>query len=214
MRKFLVSLCAVAGTLLAGSAAQATSISWDYSADTTTIFSGPSQTSSITFAGQSGTITAEGGSSGAIIYNLTSASTATTSAADSFSNVPFTLSLHVTDKTSGVSGTFTFNGSFNATNVTASSLLPGPVTVGASDPQFVQLGALFYTATVLPVVPPGQPGGAPGAIAVVVSVSPNQPGGTGQPPPQAPEPTSLVLAGLAVPALLMARRRRKQAEVA
>ncbi|MEA3078984.1 MAG: hypothetical protein QOF05_392, partial [Sphingomonadales bacterium] len=34
----------------------------------------------------------------------------------------------------------------------------------------------------------------------------------GAPPPTAPEPTSLELAGLALPALLMARRRFKKAQ--
>jgi len=214
MRKFLVSLCAAAGLLLTGTAVRADVISWDYSADTTTIFSGPSKVSSVTFTGQSGTVKAQGGTSGAVIYQITSTSTADPAGTpDSFSGVPFTLTLHLTDKASGTPGVFHFKGFFSATNVTSSSLTPGAVSVGASDVPFLQLGTLFYTAVILPVTPPGQPGGAPGAIEAVVSVSPNPPGGTGSPPPDAPEPTSLVLAGLALPALLMARRRRQKVEL-
>ena len=47
-----------------------------------------------------------------------------------------------------------------------------------------------------------------------VTVAPSGPdgGGGGPPPPSAaPEPTTLVLAGLALPALFMARRRMKKA---
>ena len=51
-----------------------------------------------------------------------------------------------------------------------------------------------------------------GAILALVNVAPEKGGGSGGPPPDAPEPTSLALAALALPALFAARRRLKKAQ--
>jgi hypothetical protein len=228
MRKTLVSLCAAAALLVTGTAVQAQSIPWGYSATDTTIFNtnNPIQTSSIQFKGSSSVAT---GNSGIIIYNLTTSSSQDPATPDSFANVPFGLGVTLTDikatssasPSAVASGSVSFAGLFNATNVSKSSLLPGsnswtspstapPLILGSDD-----TGWRSYSVQVVSFTPPGQPGGAPGSIEAVVTVTPTNGHGTGGgPPPTAPEPTSLVLAGLALPALLMARRRLKKAQQA
>jgi hypothetical protein len=224
MKKTWLSLGAALALLLSGTTAWADTLPWGYSASDTTIFNSnnPIQTSSIVFKGGSGVAN---GTSGIIIYNLTTTSGADASSPDSFTNVPFNLAVTLTDikATSSVqpsavtSGQLNFAGLFNADNVTKSSLLPGPVswtspiigklTLGSND-----TGWRDYTVNIQSFTPPGQPGGAPGSILAVVNVTPSNGGGSGTPPPDAPEPTSLALAALALPALLMARRRMKKAQ--
>src|SRR5258708_19652617 len=229
MRKTLVSLCAATALLFTGTAVRADNIPWGYSATDTTIFNSnnPIQTSSIAFKGSSSVAT---GNSGIIIYNLTTASSQDPATPDSFANVPFGLGVTLTDikatssalPTAVTTGWVRFAGLFNATNVSKSSLLPGtntwtspvtapPLILGSDD-----TGWRSYSVQVVSFTPPGQPGGAPGSIEAVVTVTPTDAhgGGGGTQPPTAPEPTSLVLAGLALPALLMARRRLKKAQQA
>jgi hypothetical protein len=222
MRKTLVSLCAATALLFTGTAVRADNIPWGYSATDTTIFNSnnPIQTSSIQFKGSSSVAT---GNSGIIIYNLTTSSSQDPATPDSFANVPFGLGVTLTDikatssalPTAVASGSVSFAGLFNANNVSKSSLLPGtnswtspataaPLILGSDD-----TGWRSYSVQVVSFTPPGQPGGAPGSIEAVVTVT-DAPGGVGQSP--SPEPTSLVLAGLALPALLMARRRLKKAQ--
>jgi len=221
MRKLWVSLCAATALMLTGSAVRADNIPWGYSASDTTIYNSPVQTSSIAFTGASSVAT---GNSGIIIYNVTTSSGAELSSPDSFSNVPFNLSVTLTDinatssasLTAIKSGAVNFAGLFNATQVSKASMLPGnnswttpvvgDVVLGSDD-----TGWRKYEVTIASFTPPGQPGGAPGSILAVVNITPSDgPGGSGNPPPDAPEPTSLLLAGLALPALLLARRRRNK----
>jgi hypothetical protein len=180
--------------------------------------------SSIVMKGSSGVAS---GNSGIIIYNLTTASTATAESPDSFSSVPFSLAVTLTDimatgsasggkKTSDIVG---FTGLFSASNVTTKSLLPGATTWTSALTTDVTLGAddvgwRKYTVTLFSFTPPGQPGGAPGSIQAIVEITPTDgPGGSGEEPPTAtPEPASLVLAGLGLPLIVLARRRFKKAQ--
>jgi hypothetical protein len=222
MRKSLVSLCAtaLAALLVTGAAARADSIPWGYTSADTVIYNtnNPIKTSSINFNGSTAGAT---GDSGIIIYNLESHSSAEFGSPDSFSAVPFHLEVTLTDIGAGgkgtPSGTVKFDGTFSASNATKQSLLPdsysfasthGEVILGSDDS-----GWSKYSVDIFSFTPPGQPGGAPGSVQAVVHITPSEgPGGSGGPPPAAPEPTSLLLAAFGLPALgVMARRRLKKA---
>jgi hypothetical protein len=224
MPKYLQPLCAGAALLLTAAAARADLIPWGYSSSDTEVFNSnsPLKTSSVKFAGSSGAVAAADGKSGIIISTLTTSSTAAPSATDSFSAVPFSLAVTLTDinatasKSAGAvkSGVVNVAGTFSASEVSQSSAFPGMNTFDTT-PMHVKLGSADtgwndYTFQVVSFTPPGTPGGGPGAILATVTVSPEgTPPGSGSPPPSAaPEPASLVLAGLALPALLVARRRR------
>jgi len=237
MKKTLVSYAVALAMLLIGSiSVYADTIPWGYTATSPAdISASTSPLSSITFAGATGVAS---GDSGIIIYNMNTDSSATDSAPDSFSNVPFNLSINLTDiKATGsvspsavATGTVNFSGLFNATNVTAKSLLPGmpgwslvpgngspttaSVTLGSDD-----TGWRTYNVQISSFTSPGEPGGAPGSIQAIVNiVDATGPGGgpTDPPPPPpsgAPEPASLVLAGLGLPLVVLLRRRMKKAAV-
>jgi PEP-CTERM motif len=232
MKKMLVSYAVALAMLLSGSiSVYADTIPWGYTATSPAdISASTSPLSSISFAGATGVAS---GDSGIIIYNLKTNSSATDAAPDSFSNVPFNLSISLTDikATGSVSpsaiptGAVNFSGLFNATNVTAKSLLPGmpgwtlvpgnaspmqaSVTLGSDD-----TGWRTYNVTISSFTSPGQPGGAPGSIQAIVNIVDGQGHGSGDPPPPSntPEPASLVLAGLGLPLVVLLRRRMKKAQ--
>ena len=224
MRKPLFSLCAAAlASLLLSTGAQATSIPWGYSATSTEIYNSntPLKTSSVKFNGSSAVAT---GDSGIIIYNLETTSTVDESTPDTFKDVGFDLEVTLTDiKAGGLgvpSGKVKFSGLYSASNVSKSSSLPdGNSWVGATKSEVTlgskESGWRKYAVEIASFTPPGQPGGAPGSIQAVVRISDGtDPGGSGGDPPpnDVPEPTSVVLAGLGLPMLLMARRRLKKAQ--
>jgi hypothetical protein len=223
---------ALAGLFAVGTSTRADSIPWGYSASSGDIFNSNngSKSSTVSFAGASGVAS---GDSGIIIYNVTANSTAASGAADSFSNVPFNFAVTLTDvKGTGsasasakASDTVSFAGLFNASNVTTKSLLPGanswtsPTTanlvLGADD-----VGWRNYSVQLTSLTPPGQPGGAPGSVQAVVTITPvggeilngqvPPPDGQGGPPTTAtPEPTTLVLAGFGLPFIVLLRRMKK-----
>jgi hypothetical protein len=223
---FVIAIAALVGV---STSVRAEGIPWGYSANSTEIFNNNNlnMSSSIAFAGSSGVAS---GDSGIIIYNLTTNSTVADGSTDSFSNVPFSLGVTFTDikATSSASasakssGSIDFAGFFNATNVTTKSLLPGMNTWTSPTTAELILGAddtgwSKYTVQIASFTPPGQPGGAPGSIQAVVTVTPADgvegPGeGPGEGPPTnpTPEPASLLLAGLGLPVVVLVRRRMKK----
>lgn len=231
MKRTLVMFGAALATLvMTGAAVKADSIPWGYSAADTEIHNNnnPVKSSSIVMKGSSGVAS---GNSGIIIYNLETTSATDELTPDSFASVPFDLAVTLTDikATGSASGTkktsetVNFAGLFNADNVTKSSLLPGltewtspisaEVVLGSDD-----TGWRTYTVAINSLTPPGQPGGAPGSIQAIVTITDGEgPGGGSEeepPPPTAtPEPASLVLAGLGLPLFVLIRRRMKKETV-
>jgi hypothetical protein len=212
----------------------ADSIPWGYSAGSTEIFNNnnPLKSSSIKFTGASGVAS---GSSGIIIYSMTTSSGVPDVAPDSFSNVPFDLAFTVLDvkATGSKSGSakssevMHFSGLFSATNVTKQSLLPGAspwsspaagqAVLGGDD-----VGWRTYSVLLSSFTSPGQPGGSPGSIQAIVTIAPAEgpivseegPSGSGEsnPPTATPEPASAILAGFGLLSLVaFSRVRRKRA---
>src|SRR6516165_4051594 len=95
MKRMLFSLAGVAALWFAGAPVQADTIPWGYSATSpANITASTSPLSQIQVTGSSGVAN---GNSGIIIYNLTTSSGATDAAPDAFNNVPFNLSVSLTD---------------------------------------------------------------------------------------------------------------------
>lgn len=225
----------LAAALLSTRAVRADPVPWGYAGVTSTIHNNNNdgKTSSLTFVGHAGSLA---GGSGFVPFGLKSESTAGTASPDSFTAVPFTLGITISDSLSqGDSGAksdavATFKGLFNASGVSTTSLLPGPTTW--TSPTAVELvlgsdksGWRKYYVELLGDLAPGQPSGPDGSLAAAVHIidqnaspvtapPPTRPEGSGSvappAPPSAPEPTGLVLAALALPALAYARRRLQQ----
>ncbi|HZZ78824.1 MAG TPA: hypothetical protein VFE62_09920 [Gemmataceae bacterium] len=225
-----VSIISCLALALLSSKVNADSIPWGYSASDAAIYNSnnASKSSSISFSGASGVAT---GSSGIIVYSVTASSFASDVSPDSFSKVPFDLAFKLTDvigtgskSASAVStDTIHFTGTFSASNVTKSSLLPGlnswtsnttQVTLGGDD-----VGWRVYTVTFSSFTPPGQPGGSPGSVQAIVTVGPtvDGPHGSGEVPPgdpppptphAAPEPATIFLGAVGALPLIIAIRRR------
>jgi hypothetical protein len=221
MRKTLVSLGAAAALLMTGSAVRADIINFGYSASSavnpvdssSSIYNSNNaiKTSSITFTPANGAASYDGTvPTQFIVYNMKTSSTAMAGPGtyDSFSAVPFNLGVTVTDLTSSSQGTFNFNGTYTADHVSSSTSHVDPASQGISwsGPLSVTqtVGNNTYTMSLVSWTAPGAPGNPGAILAEVTAVS--GPGGVGA---GAPEPASIVLAGLALPALLAARRRRK-----
>jgi hypothetical protein len=161
------------------------------------------------------------GSSDITAVNLSTFSSAPVGTTDHFTNSPFTLGLTVKDTASGKSATTSFMGVFNG------SLTPNSSSITATYDHTVHqltLGSNLYSIQLTSYVAPGIPDStAVGSIGAHVSVTlatvdggnhggGNTSGGGGSVGvSDAPEPTSLLLAGLASPALCLACWRRVRA---
>jgi hypothetical protein len=214
MKRWLGRLGAAAFALLVLGSGRATadpsySYSWDQSP--TTIAADGTGTGSISLS--VGKLTTGVGNSTIVAANLSAVTSTVAPAVDTFTNKAYSLTLTLTDAASSQVGTFVFHGLLNGTINTTSSNLTNAWT-GAST-LTEKLGNFNYTVSLGNFVPPPIVNGAlQGAISAQLTASPASSGGGGNPPPpqQAPEPTSLLLAGLGVgPALLAGLRRRRAA---
>jgi hypothetical protein len=193
---------------LATGAARADLIGWSYDWGRTplAVSADGSGTGAINLATSPGTPIV--GDSNIIAVNLTTASSATDTTPDTFTNKAYSLTLTLTDGPSQATGQVTFNGHFDgtlsATNASIKNTFDGDTT------KTLRIGNDFFTVTIGPYTPPGAPNASlTGSISAFVSV--NQ-GPVVEPPvpipaEQAPEPSTLVLAALALPLWGLARRR-------
>jgi hypothetical protein len=198
---------------LATGAARADLVSWSYNwaAGASSVAADGSGTGSINFSVNPGGTIA--GSSTISVVNLSTASSATAAAPDTFTARPYALTLSLTDGPSQATGQLTFAGHFDGTLTASSAAIlntfDGPAT------QSLKLGNDTFTVSIGPYAPPGSPTATlTGGISAFVNVSgppapvPEPPTPIPGPVESAPEPSTLVLAALAVPLWSLAGRVR------
>jgi hypothetical protein len=138
---------------------------------------------------------------------LATSLTTSASGPSTFSSAAYSLTMTLTDAASGKSGTLTFSGAFDGTLSPTSAKISNTFT-GLQTQQLI-LGSNQYTVTIGPYLPPGPPGATlPGGIGASVSVA--NLGNGGVDGGKAPEPSSLLLAGLGGAALMALRFRRRR----
>jgi PEP-CTERM motif len=142
------------------------------------------------------------GDTDVVATNIRAFSTAPPAEPDHFTAKPYTLSLFLMDQASGISGTMTFNGQFDGTLSALSSNITNTFTNAVT--QTLVLGTNRYTATIGNYTPPGPTGSSnSGSISAHATVT------VESLLSDAPEPSTLALAGLALPLLGLAEWRRR-----
>ena len=139
---------------------------------------------------------------------ITTTSSASAGSPDVFSN-PFSLKLSLKDTTSGDTGNLSFSGTISGSLTSTTSTLTGKF----DNPllQSLHLGTHIYQVTIDPSLlglpaPNSTANTQIGAFILVTNA-----GGNGGPPPSnAPEPSSLVLGGMAIAGLAARRWRAKR----
>jgi hypothetical protein len=139
------------------------------------------------------------GDSDIIAVSLSTFSSTPAGTVDTFTNSPFSLTVQLTDQNSAVSKSLTFNGVFNGTlsqtNAQITATFLNPTT------QSILLGSNTYTVALNSYVPPGIPNATVfGDIGAHVSIQDGTNGGGGGTVESAPEPSTLLLAGMTLPA--------------
>jgi hypothetical protein len=187
--------------LLAAATAARADLTWDYSWSTTTALF-PTQTGGITLAASP-----DGTGAGKQTVNVATIDTFGSIGAppETLSKGDYQFDLSLTDKTSGDKGTLSFHGTLSGSFSSAMSSVANVFT----DPnQSIVLGGNLYSVTMGPYTAPspiGQP--ATGLFQATIDAEP----APTVPPPHigTPEPATLLLAGLGLPAVWLVRRRRK-----
>jgi hypothetical protein len=196
---------ALAGVCCLASPARADFVTWSYS----TLPANPSVTSNsgassaVNFYGENNVLVA--GNSNIVLAGLTTTSSANPKSPALFTNRFWAVDLQITDTASGNTFDFLFGGKLNGQLSSASSTFTntfiGMMTESAT------IGNNVYTVTLTDFSPPGPPSASNrGSIGAYVSVVQGS-GGTIQ-GDRAPEPSTLVLAGLGLAGLGAARWRR------
>jgi hypothetical protein len=204
-RRFLLSCCAlVVAAGVWATPARADSVDWSYSWSPGSS-AVPSTTGSgfVLLSGQAQTSVS--GDSDVVAANVRTVGTT----ASTFSNAAYSLTITLKDDASNKTGSLTFMGAFNGTLSGNSAKITNMFT--GLTTQSITLGGNQYTVTMTSYVAPGGPNafnsGAIGASVSVSNLGIGEP--QGGPPSQAPEPASLLLAGLGGAALLGWRVRRR-----
>jgi hypothetical protein len=142
------------------------------------------------------------GDSDIVATNIRAFSTAPPTNPDTFTAKPYTLTLFLMDQASGISGTMTFNGQFDGTMSALNSNITNTFTNAVA--QTLVLGTNRYTATIGNYAPPGPTGSSnSGSISAHATVT------VDSLLTDVPEPSTLALAGLALPLLCVAAWRRR-----
>ena len=189
---------------LSGSAARADHIDWLYSWSRSPekVYADGSTTSYIALTGESEV--PAGGNTDVVAANLSVFSNAPNATPATFTHKPYTLTLTLTDGVSGDVGSLAFTGEFSGKVTTDSSNVS--ILFTGHNTQSLTLGQNLYTVTMDAYAPPGPPGssnvGSIGAHATVTVQSLS-------PPPSLPEPSSILLAVMALPAGVLWKRRRQ-----
>lgn len=153
---------------------------------------------------------AASGNSNTIVTNIRAYSTASWSNPDVFSHASYTFTLSLKDLASQATGTLNFSGFFHGTLTANSANIANTFTSPMM--QKLVLGANTYTVRMGTYTPPGPPGDSnSGSLNAYISVAPTNGNGhiSG-----APEPSTLLLAGLALPWLGLARWRKRKTNLA
>jgi len=183
------------------------SVAWtyDFTPSTTTVWS-DNGNSKLVLTNQTPLMAV--GTSDVVATQISVVSSADDDTPDTFTKGDYTLSMKLTDVASGAFTMLSFTGYFTGT-VSAHSTNIDNVFTGQTSYENILLGANRYNVMITTYTPPGPEGGLSGSIGAhaIVSV---QPGGG---PHETPEPTSLVLAGLGVGGLGLARWRRWRTSV-
>ncbi|HBI42922.1 MAG TPA: hypothetical protein DDY78_08705 [Planctomycetales bacterium] len=183
---------------LSANAARADHIQWSYSWSRSPdqVYADGSTTSYVALTSESEV--GAGGNTDVVAANLSVFSDAPDAAPANFTDKPYTLTLTVTDGDSNVAGSLAFTGEFNGQVSSQSSNVS--IFFTGQNTQSLTLGQHLYTVTIDAYAPPGPPGstnvGSIGAHAVVAVQT-------------LPEPSSIFLAAMAVPAGVYWRRRRR-----
>jgi hypothetical protein len=195
----ILRLSALSLIVLAGGRARADQISWSYgfSQSTTTIASNASSdvTGSVVLTPFTGTLTSSLPSSATITaVNLEALSSASAKNPAQFTNAEYTLIMRFTDLSSGLTAAVTFEGVLNGT-VSASGASLNNSFIGQTAFSF-DLNHHVYDISIGDFRAPGAPGsGDLGSISVDVELHHN------------PEPSSLLLGALGMPAFGIFLRR-------
>jgi hypothetical protein len=149
------------------------------------------------------------GDSDITVVSLTAFSSNSTGL-DTFTNAPYSLAIQLTDLNSSATGELTFNGTFSGTLSTSSA----DIHTTFLDPttQSIVLDQHKYTVSLNSFVPPGiQSDPTAGSIGAHVSITDVTGGGSTGGVQTVPEPATLLLASLALPAGLAWWRARGRA---
>jgi hypothetical protein len=139
--------------------------------------------------------------------SLSTFSSAPTGTVDTFSSSPYSLTVHLTDLNSGATGALTFSGQFNGTLSATTASISNTFLSPSS--QSIVLGQDDYTVTLNSYLAPNQPNSTTfGYIQADVTITPatgstntgNGNTGNSGGVQAVPEPSTLLLAGLALPA--------------
>jgi hypothetical protein len=183
---------------LSAATARADHIQWLYSWSRSPdqVYADGSTTSYVALTGESEV--PAGGNTDVVAANLSVFSDAPALAPATFTNKPYTLTLTLTDGDTSAVGSLAFTGEFNGQVTSNSSNVS--ISFTGQNTQSLTLGQHLYTVTMDAYAPPGPPGstnvGSIGAHATVAVET-------------LPEPSSIFLAAMALPACVFWRRRRR-----